>query len=50
MRLTRRGYIVAFIAAGLILAGLLFLVDHVNYMGNGSWCFHDSITCYFGSN
>ena len=48
MKLTRRGrYALAlFIVAGI--AGLFFLVDHVNYMGGGVWCFHSLIVCDFG--
>jgi len=34
------------IVAGI--AGLLYLVDHVNYMGAGKWCFHSLIVCDFG--
>ena len=47
MKLTQRGkYVLAFaLVAGL--AGLFFLVDHVNYMGAGQWCFHSLIQCDF---
>ena len=47
MKLTRRGkYALAFaIVAGL--AGLFFLVDHINYMGGGVWCFHSLVQCDF---
>ena len=29
------------------LAGLFFLVDHINYMGGGVWCFHSLVQCDF---
>jgi hypothetical protein len=48
MKLTRRGrYALALlIVAGLV--GLFYLVDHVNYMSAGRWCFHSLIVCDFG--
>ena len=48
MKLTKRGKYALALALVAGLAGLFFLVDHVNYMGAGQWCFHSLIQCDFG--
>jgi len=47
MRLTKRGKIALTLAIVAGVVGLLWLVDHVNWMGN-HWCFHSLIVCEFG--
>lgn len=50
MKLNNRGQIVfavsLLINAGLLLLGLFWLLDHVNWVGDG-YCFKASIDCYF---
>jgi len=48
MRLTTRGKVVAGAFGLLLLAGLVIGIDHINYMGDGHWCFQSSLQCYFG--
>jgi hypothetical protein len=49
MKLTKRGEIVFAISltvtAILALAGALWLVDHINWVGD-HYCFHSSLVCY----
>jgi len=48
MKLTRRGKIALTLAIMAGAVGMLWVVDHVNYMGAGHWCFHSLIVCDFG--
>jgi hypothetical protein len=47
MKLTRRGRYALALAILAALVGLFYLVDHVNYMGAGRWCFHSLLACDF---
>jgi hypothetical protein len=51
MKLTHRGQIVFAISLTFTvlatLYGLAWIMDHINWVGD-HYCFHDSITCYFG--
>jgi len=47
MRLTRRGKGALALTLLAALVGLFYLVDHVNYMGAGHWCFHSLLACDF---
>ena len=50
MKLNQRGQIVFAVSliftASALLLGLFWLVDHVNWVGDG-YCFKASIDCYF---
>ena len=48
MKLTRRGKYALALALVAGLAGLFWLVDHVNWMGD-HWCFHSLLVCDFGN-
>ena len=46
MKLTRRGWIVlVIIPAILAFAGLMWVTDHVNWVGD-HYCFHTMTQCY----
>lgn len=51
MLLTKRGQVVFVISVAinlaLLFAGLVWVMDHINWMGD-HYCFHSSIECYFG--
>jgi hypothetical protein len=48
MKLTRRGWIVLVIIPAILASiGFLWLVDHINWVGD-HYCFQSSIECYFG--
>lgn len=51
MVLTRRGEIVfaisLLVTALVAFAGLMFIVDHINWVGD-HYCFHSMTECYFG--
>ena len=48
MKLTRRGKGALALTLLAALVGLFYLVDHINYIGAGHWCFHSLIVCDFG--
>jgi hypothetical protein len=45
MRLTTRGKVVAGVFGLLLLVGIFFLVDHINWMGD-HYCFKTMVQCY----
>jgi len=47
MRITKRGKGALALTLLAALVGLFYLVDHINYMGAGHWCFHSLIACDF---
>ena len=47
MKLTRRGKGALALTLLAALVGLFYLVDHINYMGAGLWCFHSLLACDF---
>ena len=54
MKLTRRGKIVfgallgsVVVVAGLsVILALSWVMGHINYVGDGHWCFHAMDVCY----
>ena len=47
MRITKRGKGALALTLLAALVGLFYLVDHINYMGAGHWCFHSLLACDF---
>jgi hypothetical protein len=49
MKLTRRGWIVLVIIPAILgFAGLMWLVNHINWMGD-HYCLKTMVECYFPS-